>query len=89
MTTKTFKQKAPTVQAIEVTDILSQSAEVANLIGSKAFQVDVSAKEATFVLDDSTDIIKIVVAEGRIVSFSEGVPAVRDASDFYAMYEQV
>lgn len=86
MTAKTFKQKAPTVEAIEVTSVIGQSAEVANLIGSQAFHVDAAVKEATFILDDAT---KLVVKEGQVVQFMSGVATASDASAFYALYEQV
>lgn len=86
MTANTFKQKAPTVQAIEVTDVLVQSADVANLIRSQAYQVDVAAKESTFVLNGAP---ALAVKEGQVVSWLDGAAIAWDAEDFYAQYETV
>jgi hypothetical protein len=86
MTATTYKQKAPTVQAIEFTDVLGQSADIANLIGSKAYQVDVKTKEATFVIDGRDPLI---AKEGQVVSLSEGSASVSDSTVFYALYEAV
>ncbi|NMX39372.1 hypothetical protein HBO34_15970 [Pseudomonas veronii] len=86
MTATTYKQKAPTVQAIEFTDVLRQSADVANLIGSQAYQVDVKTKATTFVMDDRSPLI---VKEGQVVSLSEGTASVSDSTVFYALYEAV
>lgn len=86
MTTKTFKQKAPTVQAIEVTDLLTQASEVANLIGSQAYQVDISKAMATFVLGDGASL---AVGAAQVVSMLDGSARAWDAKDFYSFYEQV
>lgn len=84
MTAITYKQKAPTVQAIELTNVLAQSADIANLIGSQAYQVDVKAKETTFVIDGRDPLI---AKEGQVVSLSEGAASVSDSTVFYALYE--
>jgi len=86
MTATTYKQKAPTVQAIEFTNVLEQSSEVANLIGSQAYQVDVKAQETTFVIDGRDPL---VAKEGQVVSLSEGIASVNDSTVFYALYEAV
>lgn len=86
MTANTFKQKAPTVQAIEFTNVLGQSADIANLIGSQAYQVDVKAKETTFTIDGRDPLI---AKEGQVVSMSEGTASVSDSTVFYALYEAV
>jgi hypothetical protein len=86
MTAITYKQKAPTVQAIEFTNVLAQSADIANLIGSQAYQVNVKTKEASFLIDGRDPLI---AKEGQVVSFSEGVASVSDSTVFYALYEAV
>ena len=91
MTVNTFKQKAPTIQAIEVTNILSQAEEVANLIGSEAYQIKMknearSIAEGSFVAKDGATVL---VKEGQVVSWIDGVTTVLDAKDFYAQYETV
>lgn len=91
MTTNTFKLKAPTVQAIEVTDLIKQTPDVANLIGSQAYQVKIASQqqgvsEATFIRTNSADI---TVKEGQVVSVETGTPTVWDSKDFYALYETV
>lgn len=86
MTTKTFKQKAPTIQAIEVTNIFDQVADVANLIGASAYDVSVVDFNARFARDGAP---LLAVREGQVVSLLDGAATVWDAKDFYTLYEAV
>lgn len=85
MTATAFKLKAPTVQAIEVTNLLAQAQDVANLVGSQAYQVDVAKGEVTFVLDGADNL---VVKTGQVVFVEDKVANARDAAEFYGLYEK-
>lgn len=85
MTTKTFKQKTPTVEAIEVTNILDQAPEIANLVKAKSLSVNMADKSAQFVLDDGKPFSAV---EGQVV-YMDGSQAKADTSEnFYSSYEK-
>lgn len=86
MTVKTYKEKAPTLQAIEVTSILTQAAEIANLIGAVSLSIDMGTSTATFVdaKGKSTS-----VGNGYVIATLNGTVLVTEAAAFYAKYEVV
>ncbi len=81
----TFRLKAQTIQAIEVTSPVTQVADIATLIGASAFIVDVIANTATFTIMASGDAISVTT--GKVVSITSGVISVWDAIEFYETYE--
>ena len=83
-----FKEKAPTLQAIEFTNALVQSPEVANLIGATSLAVDITNKRTVFTVGEITQAT-YAVAEGQVIALSNGLISVMDATDFYAKYETI
>lgn len=83
--TRIYKEKAPQVEAIEVTNVSAQFADVANMIKADSIMVDVKAGQAVFTVDDQT----ITVKQSQVVSISGDQIVVMDAEDFYAKYEPV
>lgn len=81
----TYKLKAPTVQAIEVTSPIAQAYDIANLIGASAFIVDIMANTATFTVMDGGETISVTA--GKVISITSGVISIQDSVEFYAMYE--
>lgn len=93
---KTFKEKAPTVQAVEFTSALSQSPEVANLIGATSMSVDMTTKCTVFtvpmvgLIDPAgPQSNSYTVTEGQVVGLIGAQVVVMAAADFYAKYEQL
>lgn len=86
---KTYKEKASTVDAVEFTDMLRQSGEVANLIGATSMTVDASLKEATFTITDDISSKPYTVQEGQIIGLVGGQVVVMAADEFYAKYEAI
>lgn len=92
---KTFKEKAPTVQAVEFTSALSQSPEVANLIGATAVSVDMTTKRTVFSVPmvnadpAASQTASYTVTEGQVVGLIGAQVVVMAATDFYAKYEQL
>jgi len=88
---RTFKEKAPTVQAVEFTNVLAQSPEVANLIGATSLSVDVTNKRTVFIIELNKDdaLVSHTVAEGQIVGLINDQVVVMDATEFYAKYEAI
>jgi len=91
---KVFKEKAPTLQAIEVTDVLNQLPEVANLI--KADQAGVAVVDTqrvgTFTVPgvgEGTEAFVYQVKEGQVIATSNGEVSVMDAAEFYSKYEAI
>lgn len=89
-----FKEKAPTLQAIEVTDVLNQLPEVANLI--KADQAGVKVVDAQRVgsftvpgAGEGAEASVYQVKEGQVIALSNGMVSVMDALEFYAKYETI
>lgn len=82
------KERSPTVQAIEFVNCLTQSPEVANLIGATAFSVDMTAKRTTFVVGEITQDT-YTVQEGQVIGLIGGIVTVKDATEFYAKYEAI
>lgn len=82
---KRFKEKAPAVQAIEFINALTQSPEVANLIGASAVSVDVAANRAVFTVDG----VAHTVQEGQVIGIIADVVTVTGAAEFYAKYEAI
>lgn len=86
---KTFKVKAPAVQAVEFTNVLAQSAEVANLIGATSLAVDVTNKRTVFNVVAGETGASYTAVEGQIVGLVDGQVVVMDAAEFYAKYEAI
>lgn len=86
---KVFKEKAPTLQAIEFTNALVQSPEVANLIGATSFSVDVTNRSTIFTVANSETSNAYTAIEGEIIALSNGIVSVMDAVEFYAKYEMI
>lgn len=86
---KVFKEKAPTLLAIEFTNALIQSPEVANLIGATSLAVDVTNKRTVFTVDSGETGNAYTVAEGQVIALSNGAVSVMDAVEFYAKYEVI
>lgn len=80
---KTFKEKAPQVQAVEYTGISSQLTEVADLVKAESFNVDLAKQQATFTVGEHTYTAK----QGQVVAVTGESVNVFDADDFYAKYE--
>lgn len=80
---KTYKAKAPTVSAVELTDVLKQSPDVANMIGANSMSVDVAKKSVVLMVGkDSYSAI-----EGQVVYLEGTKVVVADADKFYAAHE--
>jgi hypothetical protein len=86
---KVFKEKAPTLQAVEVTDVLNQLPEVANLIGATQAGVSITSegRVGNFKLDGQDDSYQ--VKEGQVIALSNGEITVLDAAEFYSKYEAI
>jgi hypothetical protein len=86
---KAFKEKAPTLQAIEVTDVMNQLPEVANLIGAKQASVTITpeGRSGSFKIDGQDDAY--LIKEGQVISLCGDVVSIQDAADFYAKFEAV
>jgi len=92
---KSFKEKAPVIQAIEFTSASGQSAEVANLIGATSIAVDLTNKRTVFSVPMvSTDpaspqFTSYSADEGQVIGLDSGKVMVMAAADFYAKYEVI
>lgn len=86
---QTFKEKAPTVQAVEFTNVLIQSADVANLIGATSMAVDMKGKCTTFTVSVDDLDTPYTAQEGQIVGLVGGQVVVMAADEFYAKYEAI
>lgn len=86
---KTYKEKASTVEAVEFTDVLEQSPDVANLIGATSMSVDMKAKKTEFSVDADGEVKSYSVAQGEVIAKISGEVVVMAAKEFYAKYEAV
>lgn len=91
---KVFKEKAPTLQAIEVTEVLNQLPEIANLV--KADQAGVKVVDGTrigsFTVQspvEGAEPALYQVKEGQVIAVSDGAVVVLDAAEFYSKYEAI
>jgi co-chaperonin GroES (HSP10) len=82
---KTYKEKLPTLEAIEFTSAANQSGEVANLIGALSYTTDVSSKKTSFKVGDQV----YTATEGQVIAIQGDAITVLDGADFYAKYELV
>lgn len=86
---QTFKEKAPTVQAVEFTNVLTQSADVANLISATSMSVDMTSKRTVFTVTVDDLATPYAVEEGQIIGLVGGQVVVMAADEFYAKYEAI
>lgn len=86
---QTFKEKAATIEAVEFTDVLGQSASVANLIGATSMSVDMKNKRTLFVVSTDETGTSYTVEEGEVVGKIAGAVVVMAAEEFYAKYEAI
>lgn len=82
---KSFKEKAPRVQAVELTSISTQLTEVADLLKADSYKVDLGKKQATFTVGQDT----YVAVEGQVIAVSGDTITIYESDDFYAKYEKV
>lgn len=85
MPVKTYKEKAPQLQAVELTNVLSQAEEIANLIGATSIGIDLPGKKLQLKIDDA----EYSVVQGQVIAIKDGEVLVQDAADFYSKYEVV
>jgi hypothetical protein len=96
---RTYKEKAPQFQAVEVTDALNQLAEVANMIGAQeagtSFNTE-GKRVAVLKLQHTTGTDTYEVLEGQVILTSgitdyDGKPEVQvlDAIEFHSKYEAI
>lgn len=86
---QTFKEKAPTVQAVEFTNVLTQSADVASLIGATSMAVDMANKRTIFTVQTEAGGVGHTAEEGQIIGLVGGQVVVMAADEFYAKYEAI
>jgi hypothetical protein len=86
---QTFKEKAPTVQAVEFTNVLTQSASVADLIGASSMAVDMANKRTIFTVAVDAGDTTYTAEEGQVIGKVGGVIVVMAADEFYAKYEAI
>lgn len=80
-----YQLKAKAVQAIDADSPVAQAAEIAAMVGAKAFIVDVVSKTARFSGIEGRQDFE--VRPGEVVSVMAGFISVMQRSEFNGMFE--